>query len=249
MSAFFKKEWDHYFLTNKWVLFFVVFIALGIMNPFTAKITPALIENLMGEEFQELIGEPTAIDSWLQFFKNVPQLGLIAFILMMANTMSKELQDGTLPIFLAKGLKRKSVILSKALFHSLMWTIGYSLTVAVTYVYTIYYWDQSIVQQLWPTLFGVYLFSLFMIVLTLVGNTMTNSTMGGLAISGGSFAVLIFINSFFDAPWNPLTLLNAVDSRLTSNEAFSYLLPVASTVLLIIVSIIIAIMHFNRRTL
>src|SRR5690606_12654098 len=104
MIPLFKKEWDSYFLTNKSLILFTIFIALGILNPFTAKIIPYLIENMLGEAYESLMNEPTAVDSWLQFFKNVPQLGLIAFLLMMANSMSKELQDGTLSIFLAKGL-------------------------------------------------------------------------------------------------------------------------------------------------
>lgn len=249
MSAFFKKEWDQTFLTNKWLIFFTVFIALGIMNPFTAKITPMLLENLVGDEMASLIGEPTAVDAWLQFFKNVPQLGLIAFILMMANTMSKELQDGTLPIFLAKGLKRSEVLLAKWLFHTMMWTVGYVITIGVTYSYTIYYWDQSIVQQLPLALGSVYVFGLMFMSTTLLGNTVTNSTMGGLSLSGIVLIVFVFLNTFFDWQWNPLHLFSGLEQRLAENHAFSYGEPFLFMIGVIGVSVIGSIVHFKRRTL
>lgn len=249
MNAFLKKEWDQWFLTNKWLIFFVVFVAIGIMNPFTAKITPTLIENLVGDEMASFMGDPTAIDSWLQFFKNVPQIGLIAFILMMANTMSKELQEGTLPIFLAKGLRRRDVIMAKWLFHTFMWTIGYIVAIGVTYGYTIYYWDQSIVQQLPLALLGIYVFGLMFISTTLFGNTVTNSTMGGLAVSGILLAIIVFVHTFFDWKWNPLQLFSMLEERLTENASFSYMEPLLFMGIMIIITIIGSILHFNRRTL
>lgn len=249
MKSFIKKEWDQYFLTNKWLIFFVIFIAIGIMNPLTAKITPVLIENMMGEEFSSAFGGVTAVDSWLQFFKNVPQLGLIGFLLMMANSMSKELQQGTLPIFLAKGLKRKSVIIAKLLSHTMMWTIGYLISIGVTYLYTIYYWDQSIVQQLPLALFGIYLFALLFIFITFLGNTITNSTMGGLGLSGVVLIVLIFLNTFFDSKWNPFILFHGLDERLLNNAAFSYSEPFLAIVAMMILCMVFAILHFNKRAI
>lgn len=247
MKSFIKKEWDQYFLTNKWLIFFSIFIAIGIMNPLTAKITPVLIENMMGDEFSSMFGEVTAVDSWLQFFKNVPQLGLIGFILMMANSMSKELQDGTLPIFLAKGLKRKSVIIAKLCFHTMMWTIGYGISIAVTYVYTIYYWDQSVVQQLPFALLGIYLFALLFIFITFLGNTITNSTMGGLGLSGIVLIAFIFLNTFFDSKWNPFILFNGLDERLLNNLSFSYSEPFTVIIGLMILCIFFSVLHFNKR--
>ncbi len=249
MMPFFKKEWDSYFLTNRWLILLVIFIALGILNPFTAKITPYLIENMLGDEFGSLMGEPSAIDSWLQFFKNVPQLGLIAFLLMMANSMSKELQDGTLPIFLAKGLKRKSVISAKLLFHTVMWTLCYLIASGVTYLYTIYYWDQSVVQQLVPALVGIYGFALMFIIVTFCGNTITNSTMGGLLISGILFMILVFWNTFQSSKWNPLGLFNQIEERLAQDVLFSYGEPIVMAIAVMIVSVIGAIQHFNKRAL
>lgn len=249
MRSFFKKEWDHYFLTNKWLIFFTLFIALGILNPLTAKITPMLVENMLGSEFSNVIGEPTAIDSWLQFFKNVPQLGLIAFLLMMANSMSKELQDGTLPIFLAKGLKRKSVIAAKLLFHTMMWTIGYVTAIGITYVYTIYYWDQSIVEQLPVALLGIYLFSLLFIFITFTGNTIMNSTMGGLGLSGIVLVILIFWNTFFDSTWNPFILFGQLDERLMGNVSFAYVEPFITVMIVMAICVLGSMLHFNKRSL
>ena len=249
MMSFFKKEWDSYFLTNRWLILFSIFIALGILNPLSAKITPALLGNLLGEEYGILIQEPTAVDSWLQFFKNVPQIGLIAFLLMMANSMSKELQEGTLLIFLSKGLKRKSVIIAKLLFHTLMWTLGYIVSIGITYVYTIYYWDQSVVQQLLPALTGIYVFALMLIFVAFLGNTLTNSTMGGLLLTGLLFMSLVFWNTFHKTTWNPLTLFDQIEERLSQDVSFSYGDPIIVAVTIMILCVGGGILHFNKRTL
>ena len=204
---------------------------------------------MLGEAYESFMNEPTAVDSWLQFFKNVPQLGLIAFLLMMANSMSKELQDGTLSIFLAKGLKRKSVIFAKLLFHTVMWTISYVFAIGITYLYTAYYWDQSVVQQLMPALVGIYVFALLFIFVTFCGNTITNSTMGGLLGSGLLFMTLVFWNTFQSTHWNPLALFNQLEERLAQDASFSYGEPIVVAFGIMILSVVGAIAHFKKRAL
>ena len=74
--AFTKKEFLEQFRTNKLLILTLVFIFIGILNPLTALLTPWLLE--MFSESMEgsgvIIGEieVTALDSWMQFYKNIP---------------------------------------------------------------------------------------------------------------------------------------------------------------------------------
>ena len=82
---FLKKEILEQIRTKKLMILGLLFIFFGILNPLTAKMTPWLLE-VLSESMESsginiTIVEITALDSWVQFFKNIPML-LIIFILM-----------------------------------------------------------------------------------------------------------------------------------------------------------------------
>lgn len=171
MKAFFKKEWDQYFLTNKW------------LN------------------------------------------------------------------FLTKGLTRKSVITARLLFHTLMWTAGYLIAIGITYLYTMYYWEQSIVKQLPLALLGIYLLSLLFINITFLGNTITNSVMGGLGLSGLVLMALVFVKTYSNTNWNPFVLFSGLDERLMNDVSFSYSEPFMMIGGVLVLCVVFSIVHFNRRAI
>ena len=126
--AFFKKEWLEAVRSYRLAILLIAFAIFGIMNPLIAKLTPYLLENLMPEGISIQISEPTAIDSWMQFFKNIPQMGTIVILLMFSGLFANELQKQTLVPFLTKGLSRAQVILSKLSISYVLWTISYFLS-------------------------------------------------------------------------------------------------------------------------
>ena len=75
MMAFLRKEWMAQWRTGKMLILGVLFVVFGVMNPAVAKLTPWMLE-LMGESLAAsgLVVEQvtiTALDSWVQFFKNI----------------------------------------------------------------------------------------------------------------------------------------------------------------------------------
>ena len=85
LFAFTKKEMLEQLRTSKLVILGIVFLLFGVMNPAVAKLTPWLMEMLADtmEGSGLIITEVkvTALDSWVQFFKNLP-MALIIFILL-----------------------------------------------------------------------------------------------------------------------------------------------------------------------
>ena len=91
--AFLRKESLDQMRSGKAAVIGILFILFGIMNPAIAKMTPWLLE-MMADSLAEsgmsiTLGEITALDSWTQFFKNMP-LALIAFVLLQSSIFTKE---------------------------------------------------------------------------------------------------------------------------------------------------------------
>ena len=94
--VFLKKELLEYARTYKLLILLTVFIIFGITNPLIAKLTPDLLANFMPEGMTVTIPEPTALDSWAQFFKNTQQMGLIVLLLVFSGVLANEISKGTL---------------------------------------------------------------------------------------------------------------------------------------------------------
>ena len=107
LLAFTKKEITEQARTGKLLFLGILFVLFGIMNPAVAKLTPWLMEQMadsladMGMNITEVT--VTAMDSWVQFFKNIP-MALIAFVLLESSIFTKEYRSGTLILSLTKGL-------------------------------------------------------------------------------------------------------------------------------------------------
>ena len=128
LLAFIKKETMEQFRSGRLMILGILFVLLGVMNPAVAKITPWLLE-ILADSLAEsgMTVTPvtvSAMDSWVQFFKNMP-LGLIVFVLLQSSIFTKEYQSGTLVLSLTKGLERFKVVVSKTVVLTVLWTVGY----------------------------------------------------------------------------------------------------------------------------
>lgn len=124
-AAFLRKEWVEALRSYRILILGAVFLLLGIMNPLSAKFLPELVNAMMPEGMTIALAQPQALDSYLQFFKNVPQIGLIVLVVVFSGMLPRELQNGTLVNLLTKGLTRSSVALAS--FYALF-CFGAALT-------------------------------------------------------------------------------------------------------------------------
>lgn len=247
--AFTKKEFYESVKTYRLFIMLSVFLLLGIMNPVTAKVTPQLLESFFPEGISIRLAEPTALDSWAQFYKNVPQLGLIVLVIIFSGLMSGELSRGTLINMLTKGLPRKVVILSKFTMAELIWTASYTLCFAVTYGYTAYFWSMEGIRNIGFSAFCLWLFGTMLISITIFGGVLFRSNYGGLLFTGGITVVLMLVNiSPKLQKYNPVTLssdnLNLLNVNMTVAD-FKWAIIICCTV--VIGFIISSIILFNRK--
>ena len=188
LIAFTKKEFTEQIRSGRFMLLGILFTLFGIMNPAIAKLTPWLLE-MMSDSLAEsgmTVTDVTvsAMDSWVQFFKNIP-MALIAFILLQSNIFTKEYSSGTLILSLTKGLERHKVVISKTAVLTVLWTLGYWVCFGITYAYNAYFWDNAIAKNLEFSVFCWWLFGLWVIALTVFFSCIASANTGVLVGTGG----------------------------------------------------------------
>ena len=249
MTAFWKKEWMAQWRTGKVFILGLLFVFLGVMNPATAKMTPWLLE-MMGESLAAsglVINQVniTALDSWVQFFKNIP-MALIVFVLLLGGILTEEYRSGTLILSLTKGLSRGKVLLTKALVLAVMWTVGYWLCFGITYLYTDFYWDQSVVQNLLFAAMLWWLFGLWMISLMVLFSAVANAASGVMLMCGGS-CLAVYLLSFLPkmGDWMPTQLMNgtALIYGMDTPDSYGKVITITVVMMAIFVAAALPILH------
>ena len=188
LIAFLKKELMEQSRTSKLVLLGILFTLFGLMSPVIAKLTPLMVE-MMAETMAQsgmIVTEVTvtALDCWTQFYKNVP-LALMAFVLVESSIFTREFETGTLLLSLTKGLDRYKVVVAKTVVLLTLWTVGYWLCFGITYAYSVYFWDNSIVQHLWLGAVYLWVFGVLIVGLMMLFSTLSGSNTGVLVGAGG----------------------------------------------------------------
>lgn len=194
--AFLKKEILEYVRTSKFFILLGVFILLGIMSPLFAKLMPQLLSSLVDESMASILSpsEPTALDCYIQFFKNITQLGLIALVLLCSTTLTNELSKGTLIPFLTKGLQRSSVLFSKFLASSILWTLCYGVSFLITWLYTKLLFPDLLLPHLALSVASVWVFGILLIAIVLFASSFLSASYSVLLVCVVFIAVLFMIN-------------------------------------------------------
>ena len=152
--------------SGRLLLLVILFTAFGVMNPAIAKLTPWLLQTM--SDSLEASGitvtevTVTAMDSWVQFFKNMP-MAMLVVLVMFGGIFTSEYSKGTLIPLLAKGLGRNAVAAAKTFTMLLVWSAGYLMSYGITFFYNDYYWDNSAVQNTAFAAFGLWLFGVLLI--------------------------------------------------------------------------------------
>ena len=251
--AFTKKEFTEQLRTGKVLLLGILFTLFGIMNPATAKLTPWLMEQLsdtLAESGMTITSVTvTALDSWMQFFKNI-STALIAFVLLESSIFTREYRSGTLILSLTKGLSRYKVVLSKALTLMTMWTASYWLYFGVTYAYTVYYWDNSVAKNLAPSVVLWWVFGLFIVSLVVWFSTLLDTNTGVLVGTGGvalAFSLCSMIPKA--AKYLPTFLTDGNSLVYGLKEPDEYMVALIITVGMTLALLISSLTIFNKKQL
>lgn len=247
LIAFTKKELTEYTRTYKLLIVAAVFLLFGMMNPITAKLMPDIVSSLMPDGMTITLNDPSAIDSWMQFYKNL-SIQLILYIIVFSGTMAGELSTGTLINILTKGLSRKTVILSKFAALTFVWTAGYLICFGTTLAYTLYLLPGAL-PNLFFSAFCMWLFGLLLLSVMLLGSVFFGTIYGSLLLTGG-FTLLLMLLAL--APklqkYNPYLLSSGNIGLLTSEMGRSdFTVSIIIACIMIPVLLLFSISAFNRK--
>lgn len=253
LLAFLKKEILEQIRFGRILIIGALFLLLGIMNPLIAKITPWLLEmfsdSLEGSGIIVKEVNITAMDSWVQFFKNIP-IGLIAFVLLQSSIFTKEYSSGTLVLSLTKGLERFKVVIAKAIVLITLWTIGYWMCYAITYFYNSYFWDNSIAQNLFVSVLYWWVFGVFVISLITFFSTLSKTNTSVLLGIGG-VVLLSYIISLIPklSKYLPTFLMDGTSLIYGLKDGKDYIFSLFITIILSLICIMVSIPIFNKKQL
>ncbi|HTX78738.1 MAG TPA: ABC transporter permease subunit, partial [Longilinea sp.] len=123
----FRKDLLEQWRTNRMMIVGVVLVFFGISSPLLAKFMPEIFQFVPGaEQFAALIPQPTVMDAYTQYLKNIGQFIIVLAILVSMGTVAIEKEKGTAAMMLVKPLPRGTFLLSK--FFALSITFLVSLT-------------------------------------------------------------------------------------------------------------------------
>ena len=253
LIAFTKKEFMEQRRSGKMLFLAILFVVFGIMNPAIAKLTPWLMEMFADSLAQSgmTVTEVTvtAMDSWVQFFKNIP-MALIAFVLLEGSIFTKEYTTGTLVLSLTKGLPRKTVVISKAIILAVFWTVAYWLCFGITYGYNAYFWDNSIAQNLLFACVSWWLFGLWVIALMILFSCVANASSGVLLGTGGIVLVCYLLAMIPKiSNYLPTKLSDGNSLIYAAAEAKDYSSALIITAAMCIIFFPVSIAAFNKKQL
>ena len=206
-TAFLQKEGTEHLRTYRLFILLTAFFLFGMMSPLAAKLLPQILASAMPEGISITLPDPSAIDSWSQFFKNISQMGLIVTVILFSGVLGTELSKGTLINMLTKGLSRSAVMLSKFTGLALVWTLSYALAFLVCWGYTVYLFPGEMLPHLGFSVFCLWLFGIFLLASLMFAASLTKNSYGTLLIVCLMLGALYLLNIFPDLQaYNPVAL-------------------------------------------
>ncbi len=137
-ASFFRKESVEILRTWRiWVLpGIVLFFALS--GPFMARFTPQIIKAVTSGQSGMVIEvpDPTYLDSYAQWIKNLSQIVLFAVVIIYGGLVSSERKSGTAVLVLTKPVSRTAFVLAKSTVHMLLLGLTVSLGTMLTWALT-----------------------------------------------------------------------------------------------------------------
>jgi ABC-2 type transport system permease protein len=187
--SFFRKELKEILRTSRLIVVFAVFIFFSIFSAIGARYINEIIAS-MGGGIKIEFPDPTYIDSWAQFFKNVTSICLIVFLLIMTGTVVSEKTKGSIMLVLSKNVTRSDFILSKTVSGMLLFTAAYAVSAGVCAYYTYLLFGSYSNDRLIYALFLLWLLGLFLTALGIYISTVAKSATSAAILGFAAYAVL-----------------------------------------------------------
>lgn len=250
-GAFLSKEFREIVRTWRiWVLPGIV-LFFAISGPPLAKITPDLLASFMPAESGVVIQmpDPTYVDSYLQWTKNLQQIVLFAVIIMFGGIISAEKKSGTAVLVLTKPLSRTAFVVSKTISALVLLTVTVCAGALATWGLTYAIFAEAPLAPLAQATGAWLLTGALFLALMVALSAAMDSQAGAAGLGFLGFIVLSIATLWKPAmDYSPAGLLSA-PTTLVMGESATLGWPIATTVALTLVCVAAAVLVFRKREL
>lgn len=248
--AFVKKEIMENTRNYRLFIMLTVFLIFGIMSPIFAKLTPQIIELAM-PSIKNAFENPTALDSWTQFYKNISSLGFSLMVILFSNCLSSEYSKGTLTIMLTKGLSRSTIILSKFTVAFGIMTISYWLSFGITYGYTAYFWPGTSLPHIFFAALALWISGILYLCILMLGCVVFRQAFTSIIFLLILTVIMTLLGQAEQtAEYSPFFLasknIDLISGMVTMSD---FITPLIISMIVSVVMLIISIGVFNKKQL
>lgn len=240
------KELTEIRRTWRWLVLPGLFLFFAVTGPVGAKLSPELLRSVLGA--QAVLPEPTYLDSWAQWTKNLSQLGVFVLLGTLGGLVSGEVRQGTALLVLTKPVSRSAFLLAKVVANVVLVVLSAVLGVLVTWGLTVALFDPVHVAPL-VRASAAWLVFAGMVIGLMVALSARFSTLGAVGLGFGVLIVLSLLGLWGPANrWTPAGLPGAV-VKLGAGEPGGVLWPAVTTGVLMVAFILVGIWALARREL
>lgn len=244
-----KKELLEQNRTKKLLILAVVFLFVAIASPIFAQLTPMLLKSMSIPGLNLNLPDPTFNDSIDQLIKNVSQIALLVLVFIVAGSVVDEKNKKTLEMVLAKPVQRNTFILSKFISYFLSIGVIFFISIVIFYLYTISIFAGFSFVNFMVMAMMVCLYILMIVSITILASTIVKNIAAAAGIGFVSFILFGTVAGLFD--WfkkaSPSYVFSNYQNIVSSGWSNDLLLPIFSTVLVILLSITASIVLFKKQ--
>ena len=230
-----------------WVLgCFLLFFALA--SPVLAKLTPEILASVGAGQPGVVITipDPTWRDAYLQWIKNLSQMGSLLVIVLSAGSVAGEIAAGTAQLVLTKPVSRAWFVVAKVLalvaFVAVLTTVGTAVMQAATALV----FGEAPTGDLWLAT-GVWLLGAALMVTVTVLASTAFPTLASVGVGVGVLLLLPAAGIYRPLAENSPAGLLGAPGALVAGQNPELLVPMLSTVVLSVLLTACACAVFARR--
>lgn len=251
-NAFLGKEFREIFRTWRiWVLPGIV-LFFAVTGPVLAKITPELLGSLMTDQQPGVViqlPDPTYVDAYLQWTKNLSQMVLFALIIMFGGMISGEKKSGTAALVLTKPLSRTAFVIAKFVSQAALVIVPTVLGALATWGITYAVFAEAPLARLAEATGAWLVFALLFVALMELLSALLDSQAGAAGL--GFLGYIVFSVASIWKPaldFSPSGLVGA-PTNLVMGEAAELGWPIVATLALTALCVAGAVYVFRKREL
>lgn len=232
-----------------WVLP-VLLVLLAVLGPVTARWTRELLDAALGDQAAAIpVPEPTALDAYAQWAKNLSQLAVLVVVVTAAGAINAEVRSGAAQLLLVKPVSRGVFVVSQVVtltgFVTLTTAVGTVLTWGVTRLL----FDDVPVGPLAAVTGSWLVLVVVLVAATALASAAVDAVAGAAGVGVGAFLVLALLGV---VPWlagHTPAGLPGLPGALAAGGHVAWAWPVVTGVVLAVVLTATAVLVFRRREL